>query len=131
MDIIQLGSVVTIYDFELEQTDTYKIVAPTDIGVSDENKISINTPLAKALIGKFAGIQEVNAPSGKYKVKVLNVDNSCVEIEETSKTVIALREILERTEEEQKREKEKREKVKQLIGYYKTHPFQGGGCSGK
>ncbi len=131
MDIIQLGSVVTIYDFELEQTDTYKIVAPTDIGVSDENKISINTPLAKALIGKFAGIQEVNAPSGKYKVKVLNVDNSCVEIEETSKTVIALREILERTEEEQKREKEKREKAKQLIGYYKTHPFQGGGCSGK
>ena len=131
MDIIQLGSVVTIYDFELEQKDTYKIVSSMDIDASDQKKISINTPLAKALIGKFAGIHEVDAPSGKYKVKVLDVDNSCVKIEAKSKTVIELRKIIKKTADEQKKEKEKREKAKQLIGYYKTHPFQGGGCSGK
>ena len=131
MDKIQLGSVVTIYDFELEQKDTYKIVSSKDIGASDVDTISITTPLAKALIGKFAGIQEVNSPNGKYKVEILKVDNSCVESEATSKTVFALREILKKTEAEQKREKEKREKAKQLTGYYKTHPFQGGACSGK
>ncbi len=131
MDIIQLGSVVTIYDFELEQKNTYKIVSSMDVGENDENKISIDTPLAKALVGKFAGIQEVNSPNGKYKVEILKVDNSSVGSEATSKTVLALREILERTEAEQKKEKEKRKKAKQLIGYYKTHPFQGGGCSGK
>lgn len=131
MDIIQLGSIVTIYDFELEQKDTYKIVSSTDIGTYDENKISIDTPLAKALIGKFAGVQEVNAPNGKYKVEILKVDNTYVKIDEESKNVAALREIIKKVNKEQELEKEKREKAKQLIGYYKTHPFQGGGCSGK
>ncbi len=131
MDIIQLGSVVTIYDFELEQKDTYKIVSSKDIGASDVDTISIDTPLAKALIGKFAGIQEVNSPNGKYKVKILKVDNTYVKIEVESKNVVALRKIIKKVSNEQKMEKEKREKAKQLAGYYKTHPFQGGGCSGK
>ena len=129
MDIIQLGSVVTIYDFDLGQKDTYKIVS--DLGISDGNEISITTPLAKALIGKFAGIQEVNSPNGKYKVEILKVDNTYVKIEVESKNVVALRKIIKKVSNEQKMEKEKREKAKQLAGYYKTHPFQCGGCSGK
>ena len=131
MDIIQLGSVVTIYDFELEQKDTYKIVSSKDIAASDVDTISITMPLAKALIGKFAGIQEVNSPNGKYKVEILKVDNTYVKIEVESKNVVALRKIIKKVSNEQKMEKEKREKAKQLAGYYKTHPFQGGGCSGK
>lgn len=131
MDIIQLGSVVTIYDFDLEQEDTYKIVSTTDLGKSNENKISINTPLAKALIDKFAGIQEVDAPSGKYKVEILKVDNTYVKLEEASKNVAALRKIIKKVNNEQKIEKEKQEKAKQLTGYYQSHPFQGGSCSGK
>ena len=121
MDIIQLGSVVTIYDFELEQKDTYKIVSSKDIGASDLDTISIDTPLAKALVGKFAGIQEVNSPNGKYKVEILKVDNTYVKIEVESKNVVALRKIIKKVSNEQKMEKEKREKAKQLAGYYKTH----------
>ena len=108
MDIIQLGSVVTIYDFELEQKDTYKIVSSTDIDTRDENEISINTPLAKALIGKFAGIQEVNSPNGKYKVEILKVDNAYVKIEAESKNVAELRKIIKKVNNEQKVEREAR-----------------------
>ena len=54
-----------------------------------------------------------------------------VKIEMESKNVVALRKIIKKVSNEQKMEKEKREKAKQLAGYYKTHPFQGGGCSGK
>ena len=117
MDIIQLGSVVTIYDFDLEQEDTYTIVSTTELGKSNENKISINTPLAKALIGKFAGIQEVDAPSGTYKVEILKVDNTYVKLEVASKNVAALRKIIKKVNNEQKIEKEKQEKAKQLTGY--------------
>ena len=131
MDIVKLGSVVTIYDFELEEEISYKIVKMIDVYPLNKNEISQDNSLAKALLGKFAGIQEVDAPEGKYKVKILSVDNSSVENDERIKQVEELRKIIKKTERERQIKEEKKQQAKNLNGYYLTHPCQGGGCSGK
>jgi len=127
MDIVKLGSVVTVYDFDLKKEVSYKIVKSS----FNENEISQDTSLAKALLGKFAGIQEVNAPHGKYKVKILSIDNSSAENYERTKQIEELRKIIKKTEREKQIREEKKRQAGNLSGYYQTHPYQGGGVSGK
>lgn len=70
---INLGSIVTLYDCEFEEEIEYKIVGSTE-AKSLENKISNESPIGKALIGKTEGAEiEVEAPSGMMKFKVLKV----------------------------------------------------------
>ena len=131
MDIVKLGSVVTVYDFDLKEEISYKIVKMVDTYSFNENEISQDTPLAKALLGKFAGIQEVDAPDGKYKVKISSIDNSFAENNEIIKQVDELRKIIQKTEHEQRIKEEKKRQAGNLSGYYQTHPYQGGGVSSK
>lgn len=65
----------TVYLEELETGDkvTYQIVGEdeADIKVS---KVSVTSPIARALIGKSAGdVVEVNAPSGPREYEILDV----------------------------------------------------------
>lgn len=65
----------TVYLEELESGDkvTYQIVGEdeADIKVS---KVSVTSPIARALIGKSAGdVVEVNAPSGPREYEILDV----------------------------------------------------------
>lgn len=69
--IVQMGSKVKIYDIEFEEELDYSIVGT--IGADPfSGKISQESPLGKALIGKKANdVVEVKSPSGdmiKYKI---------------------------------------------------------------
>ena len=130
IEVVKLGSIVTVYDLKEEEEASYKIVEVLETGRDGE--ISMDCPFAKALLGKFAGVLEVETPDGKNKVKILNVDNSSVENNERIKQQAeTLRKIIEKTEREKQIEEEKKQQAKNLSGYYLTHPCQGGGCSGK
>jgi len=70
---ITLGCVVTIYDEEFKEEVEYKIVGSTEADIAN-NKISNESPIGKALIGKKKGQKiTVDAPSGELKFKILKV----------------------------------------------------------
>ena len=59
---IRFGATVTIIDVDSEETFTYKIVGEDEANVK-EGKVSITSPLARAMIGKEEGDEaEVAAP---------------------------------------------------------------------
>ena len=71
------GSTVEIEDTESGETMTYQIVGDDEADIKD-GKISVSSPIARALIGKYAGdVAEVmpEAPvSGSYYAKIVVVD---------------------------------------------------------
>ncbi len=67
------GATVELEDMESGLTVTYQIVGDDEADVK-ENKISISSPIARALIGKFAGdIAEVQAPGGLREYEIIDV----------------------------------------------------------
>ncbi|BAL25378.1 transcription elongation factor GreA [Azoarcus sp. KH32C] len=67
------GATVELEDMESSSTVTYQIVGDDEADVK-ENKISISSPIARALIGKYAGdIAEVQAPGGVREYEVIDV----------------------------------------------------------
>ena len=72
--MVDLGSVVTIYYVEDDEEEEYKIVGSKEADPS-ENKISNESPLAKAIIGAKEGdVRSVESPNGKYDVKIVKVN---------------------------------------------------------
>ena len=72
-EIVQVGNTVKIYDEEFKEEVEYMIVGSTEVNLA-ENKISNESPLGKALLGKRRGdIAEVNAPAGIIKYKILDI----------------------------------------------------------
>jgi len=70
---IVFASTVHLEDLESGQKVTYQIVGEDEADLK-EKKISITSPIARALIGKYAGdVVEVNAPSGIREYEVLEV----------------------------------------------------------
>ena len=70
---IHVGSRVKIYDLDFEEEVTYTIVGSTE---SDplENKISDESPIGKALLGKKPGEEVVaDTPGGSLKMKILEI----------------------------------------------------------
>ena len=67
------GATVELEDLESGQVVTYQIVGDDEADIK-ENKISVNSPIARALIGKFSGdIAQVQAPGGLREYEVLDV----------------------------------------------------------
>jgi len=67
------GATVEVEDLDLEKQATYQIVGDDETSVKD-NKISINSPLAKALIGREEGdVIEFETPGGMKSYEVLKV----------------------------------------------------------
>ncbi len=67
------GSTVELQDLESEENVTYQIVGDDEANIK-LGKISISSPIARALIGKFAGdVAEVMAPGGVREYEVLDV----------------------------------------------------------
>jgi transcription elongation factor GreA len=67
------GATVELEDLEAGATVTYQIVGDDEADIK-QNKISISSPIARALIGKYAGdIAEVQAPGGVREYEVLDV----------------------------------------------------------
>ncbi|WPU65576.1 transcription elongation factor GreA [Peredibacter starrii] len=75
-DKIVFGATVTIFDNQKEVTFTYQIVGE-DEAMTDPNKISYNSPLGRALIGKENGDEViVKAPKGDLTYEVQDVKYS-------------------------------------------------------
>ena len=75
MDVrsISLGSVVKLYDEDFEEEITYSIVGSNQADPL-EQKISDQSPIGRALMGKKAGDKvTVTAPAGELHFKVLEV----------------------------------------------------------
>lgn len=72
-DTVRIGSSVVIkYDDE-DDTEEYKIVGSTEADPF-ENKISNESPIAKALLGKKKGAKvTVESPNGKYDITLVEI----------------------------------------------------------
>lgn len=67
------GATVVLEDVEKGATMTYQIVGDDEADIK-QRKISISSPIARALIGKYSGdIAEVQAPGGVREYEVVDV----------------------------------------------------------
>ena len=72
-DKVVIGSTVTVRDVELDDVETYMVVGSTEAD-PDNNKISDESPLGMAILGKGAGtIVQVHAPAGILEFELLEV----------------------------------------------------------
>lgn len=70
---VQIGNTVKLYDEEFEEEIEYTIVGSTEVDLA-ENKISNESPIGKALLGRKKGeIVDVDAPDGIIKFKILAI----------------------------------------------------------
>ncbi len=67
------GATVDLEDMDSGNVVTYQIVGDDEADVK-EGKISISSPIARALIGKFAGdVAQVQAPGGMREFEIVEV----------------------------------------------------------
>jgi transcription elongation factor GreA len=70
---VMFGATVTLVDEDTEQERRYQIVGENEADVKS-GKVSITSPIARALIGKKIGdTVEVNTPGGGKSYEVVNV----------------------------------------------------------
>jgi transcription elongation factor GreA len=70
---VVFGATVDLEDVESGDTVTYQIVGDDEADIKD-GKVSVSSPIARALIGKHAGdLAEVKAPGGLREYEVLGV----------------------------------------------------------
>ena len=73
-DTVKFGATVTVLDEDTEDEATYQIVGEDESDVRS-GKISLSSPIARALIGKEAGdVVEVQAPGGVKSWEILKVE---------------------------------------------------------
>jgi transcription elongation factor GreA len=72
-EVVSLGSKVKLLDMEYNEETEYSIVGSTEANPS-KNKISNESPVGSALIGKGIGtVVEVAVPDGVIKFKILEI----------------------------------------------------------
>ncbi len=71
---VHFGNVVTVYDYDLEETVTYTIMGSTEAD-PDRNIVSIDSPVGAALVGARCGDKvTVHAPNGfDYDVEIKEI----------------------------------------------------------
>ena len=70
---VQIGNLVKLHDMEFDEDVEYTIVGSTEVNLA-ENKISNESPMGKALLGRKKGeIVDVEAPEGVIKFKILAI----------------------------------------------------------
>ncbi len=70
---VSIGTTVTLKYLEDDEVDTYTIVGSKEADPFD-NKISNESPIAKAIIGSKKGeLVTVDSPNGKYQVEILEI----------------------------------------------------------
>ncbi|HTO78535.1 MAG TPA: transcription elongation factor GreA [Methylocystis sp.] len=70
---VKFGATVTVFDEETEEEKRYQIVGESEANVKD-GRISVASPIARALIGKKAGdTVEVKTPKGGKSYEILTV----------------------------------------------------------
>ena len=72
-DIVQIGSKVKVKDLEFSQEEVFMLVGSTEAD-PDAGKISNESPLGQALIGKKSGtVVDVHAPAGVIKYEIVEI----------------------------------------------------------
>ncbi|MET3589826.1 transcription elongation factor GreA [Bartonella silvatica] len=72
-DQIKFGATINLLDEDTEEKKVYQIVGDQEADVKT-GKISISSPIARALIGKQEGdVIEVNAPGGTHNYEIIKV----------------------------------------------------------
>ncbi len=70
---VVFGSTVDVLDLETDEEHTYQIVGEDEADIR-HGKISITSPIARALIGKMEGDEvEIEVPGGRREFEILEV----------------------------------------------------------
>jgi transcription elongation factor GreA len=73
-DQVKFGATVSVVDEDTEESARYQIVGEHEADVRS-GKISIASPIARAMIGKEVGdVVEVNTPGGVKAYEILNIE---------------------------------------------------------
>ena len=73
LDIVMVGSIVKLYDFDFDEEIEYSIVGSAEADPYD-GKISNESPVGKALLGRTVGDEvDVQVPDGTAKFKILEI----------------------------------------------------------
>ncbi len=71
---VKFGATVSVVDEDTEEEARYQVVGEHEADVK-QGKISVTSPLARAMIGKEVGeVVEVNTPGGVKAYEILKVD---------------------------------------------------------
>jgi len=71
---VVFGATVTIMNIQTEDEVTYKIVGEEEADIQ-QNKISVSSPIARALVGKEEGEETtVKAPSGDIVYEIVEIE---------------------------------------------------------
>ena len=72
-DKVVFGTTVTIEDLNTEEVTKYQLVGPFESDIN-ENKISVTSPIGKALIGKEVGDEvSVHTPGGIREIEIIDI----------------------------------------------------------
>ena len=72
-DVVSMGIKVKVLDIDLEEEEVYYIVGSEEADPMN-NKISDESPVGKAIIGKKVGdTVTVEAPNGSFEMKILEI----------------------------------------------------------
>jgi transcription elongation factor GreA len=72
-DSVKFGATVALVDEDTEEEVTYKLVGDLEADVKS-GKVSISSPIARALIGKAVGdVVEVTTPKGSRSYEILKI----------------------------------------------------------
>ena len=73
-DTVKFGATVTVFDEDTEEESRYQVVGDDEADVK-KGKISISSPIARAMINKEVGdVIEVNAPGGLRSYEIVTVE---------------------------------------------------------
>jgi transcription elongation factor GreA len=83
-DRVVFGATVTVADSDSGDELKYRIVGELEADLK-QNKISVTSPIARALIGKSEGdTVKVRSPGGEREVEIVSVEFELEEVEESS-----------------------------------------------
>ncbi len=72
-DVVRFGATVLVANVDTDEENEYQIVGDYEADIA-KNKISLSSPLARALIGKEIGdVAEYMAPNGKKTYEIIEV----------------------------------------------------------
>jgi transcription elongation factor GreA len=70
---VKFGATITVVDEDTEEKNSYQIVGPDEADIR-EKRLSITSPLARAVIGKKVGdTVEVTTPNGSKSYEIVKV----------------------------------------------------------
>ena len=73
-DKVSVGTKVTVYDADFEEEIVYEIVGRNE-AEPENNKVSDQSPIGMALIGKKKGdVVSVESPGGEYSLKIVKIE---------------------------------------------------------